>query len=101
MRVWHAGMRRYVRTCTCSTLHGAAMAAGGYVEIPREEALKLPASEYTHAAHGMLYAKWPGNFIGKYDYKYAVMVSGESYNFSSLKLPLYWGPCSLSVAGTF
>ena len=49
--------------------------AGGYVEISREEALKLPASEYSHAAHGMLYAKWPGKFIGKYDYKYAVMVS--------------------------
>lgn len=56
--------------------HTDSMAlAGGYVEISREEALKLPASEYSHAAHGMLYAKWPGKFIGKYDYKYAVMVS--------------------------
>ena len=48
--------------------------AGGYVEVSRDEALKLPSSEYSHAAHAMLYAKWPQKLFGKYDYKYAVMV---------------------------
>ena len=52
----------------------ASMATGGYVEISRDEALKLPSSEYSHAAHAMLYAKWPQKLFGKYDLKYAVMV---------------------------
>ena len=46
-----------------------------YVEIPYQESLeKLKSGELTHAAHAMIYAKWPGVLFGKYQYKYAVMV---------------------------
>ena len=45
---------------------------GGYVEVCEWKA--LPAS-YSHAAHVMIYAPWPGSFLGKYDYKFAVSVS--------------------------
>ena len=69
------------------------------MEISREEALKLPASEYSHAAHGMLYAKWPGKFIGKYDYKYAVMV--RSLALLNLHNIIYCGDCPFSVTGSF
>ena len=48
--------------------------AGGYVEVSRDEGLKLPSSEYSHAAHAMLYAKSPQKLFGKYDCKYAIMV---------------------------
>ena len=53
--------------------------AGGYVEVSRDEGLKLPSSEYSHAAHAMLYAKWPQKLFGKYDHKYAVMVRVPSH----------------------
>ena len=46
-----------------------------YVEIPHQESLeKLKSGELTHAAHAMIYAKWPGALFGKYQHKYAVMV---------------------------
>ena len=46
-----------------------------YVEIPYQESLeKLKSGELTHAAHAMIYAKWPGVLFEKYQYKYAVMV---------------------------
>ena len=46
-----------------------------YVEIPYQESLeKLKRGELTHAAHAMIYAKWPGALFGKYEHKYAVMV---------------------------
>ena len=58
----------------------ASMAgAGGYVEVSRDEGLKLPFSEYSHAAHAMLYAKWPQKLFGKYDHKYAIMVRVPSH----------------------
>ena len=60
--------------------------AGGYVEVSRDEGLKLPSSEYSHAAHAMLYAKWPQKLFGKYDCKYAIMVrvlSRHCHEFSS------------------
>ena len=50
-----------------------------YVEIPHQKSVELLASaEYTHAAHAMIYAPWPGALFGKYKYKYAVMVSVNS-----------------------
>ena len=46
-----------------------------YIEIPYQESLKnLKSGELTHAAHAMIYAKWPGALFGKYQHKYAVMV---------------------------
>ena len=46
-----------------------------YVDISYQESLeKLKRGELTHAAHAMIYAKWPGALFGKYEYKYAVMV---------------------------
>lgn len=48
----------------------------GYVEVPYQHSLeKLESGEYTHAAHAMLYAPWPGALFDKYEHKYAVMVS--------------------------
>ncbi len=54
---------------------GGVTVGGGYREVSRTEALQLPADLYHHAAHGMLYARWPGKLFGKYDYHYAVMVN--------------------------
>ena len=44
-----------------------------YRELSEGEWRALPAT-YLHAAHAMLYAEWPGKFLDKYDFKYAVMV---------------------------
>ena len=44
-----------------------------YRELSEGEWRALPAA-YLHAAHAMLYAEWPGKFLDKYDFKYAVMV---------------------------
>ena len=49
------------------------MASGGYVEIGEGEWRELPEF-YSHAAHVMIYAPWPGKFLDKYHYKYAVSV---------------------------
>ena len=65
--------------------------AGGYVEVSRDEGLKLPSSEYSHAAHAMLYAKWPQKLFGKYDFKYAIMVRVLCHELSSFHiLVLTW-----------
>ena len=53
---------------------GNMASGGGYVELSESEWRALPAT-YSHAAHVMLYAQWPGRFLGKYDYRYAVSVS--------------------------
>ena len=55
--------------------NGDKMAADGahYRELSEGEWRALPAA-YLHAAHAMLYAEWPGKFLDKYDFKYAVMV---------------------------
>ncbi len=50
------------------------VSGGGYREVSKAKALQLPADGYRHAAHGMVYARLPGKFLGKYDYHYAVMV---------------------------
>ena len=64
-----------------------------YVEIPYQESLeKLKSGELTHAAHAMIYAKWPGVLFGKYQYKYAVMVrKKKKKNYCDTYLP----PCNL------
>ena len=46
----------------------------GYTEVGESEWRSL-ATTYSHAAHAMVYAQWPGGFLDKYDYKFAVMVS--------------------------
>lgn len=51
----------------------ATSAAGhGYKEV--SEWRTVPES-YGHASHAMLYAQWPGKYLDKYEYKYAVSVS--------------------------
>lgn len=46
-----------------------------YEEISLADSLKRCRREdYSHAAHVMLYAEWPGALFGKYPYKYAIMV---------------------------
>ena len=62
--------RTYVRT-----YNGDKMSADSahYRELSEGEWRALPAA-YLHAAHAMLYAEWPGKFLDKYDFKYAVMV---------------------------
>lgn len=48
----------------------ATSAAGhGYKEV--SEWRTVPES-YGHASHAMLYAQWPGKYLDKYEYKYAV-----------------------------
>lgn len=49
-----------------------ASGAAGYKEVT--EWRTVPGS-YSHGSHAMIYAQWPGKFLGKYDYKYAVFVS--------------------------
>ena len=46
-----------------------------YEEIAVEHALKLAEDKYRHASHVMVYAQWPGKLFGKYEHKYAVLVS--------------------------
>ena len=47
-----------------------------YVEVSYDDAVeKLEKGKYTHAAHAVIYAPWPGALFGKYEHKYAVMVS--------------------------
>lgn len=55
----------------------SCMASGGYVEVSESEWRALPAS-YSRAAHVMIYAHWPGRFLDKYDYRYAVSVRRAS-----------------------
>ena len=38
------------------------------------EAAESLSSEYTHAAHVMLYAPQPAKLFGKYDQKYVILV---------------------------
>ena len=45
-----------------------------YREVSGSEWRELSA-DYLHGAHAMFYAEWPGKFMDKYEYKYAVMVS--------------------------
>ena len=52
----------------------AASTNAGYREVCESEWRSLVAA-YSHAAHAMVYAQWPGRFLDKYDYKFAVMVS--------------------------
>lgn len=53
----------------------ATSAAGhGYREVSESEWRTVPES-YSHGSHSMVYAQWPGKFLGKYEYKYAVSVS--------------------------
>ena len=59
-----------------------------YVEIGESEARALPAS-YGHAAHVMVYSAWPGRFMGKYEYGFAVSVS-----------PRQPGVCRFALAAT-
>ena len=47
---------------------------GGYLEVNEGQWAALPAL-YSHAAHAMLYAPWPGKFLDKYEYRFAVSVS--------------------------
>ena len=60
-----------------------------HVEIPYQESLeKLKRGELTHAAHAMIYAKWPGALFGKYEHKYAVMVR---HIHPLIAWTLHWG----------
>ena len=52
------------------------MGSDVYDDISLEDSLSLPEKDYLHAAHVMLYAKWPGALFDKYPFKYAVMVGG-------------------------
>ncbi len=55
---------------------GCATTPASYSELSYEEIdSKAPLGEYTHASHVMLYAEWPGVFMGKYPFHYAIMVS--------------------------
>lgn len=47
-----------------------------YSEVSLADSLRL-SSEYSHAAHVMVYSKWPGKLFGKYDHKYMVMVGAS------------------------
>lgn len=50
-----------------------------YEEISVEESLQVcTAEQYLHAAHVMLYAEYPGAFLGRYPHKYAIMVNSFS-----------------------
>ena len=60
--------------CACVMM---AARVSDYAEVNEREWLALP-TYYAHAAHVMIYAEWPGKFLGKYDYKYAVSVSTPS-----------------------
>ena len=53
---------------------GGMAESGGYREVSEGEWKVLP-STFAHAAHVMLYADWPGKFLDKYSYHYAVSVS--------------------------
>ena len=48
-----------------------------YIEVPYQHSGE-GSGEYMHAAHVMIYAPWPGALFGKYQHKYAVMVSEKS-----------------------
>ena len=50
-----------------------AASDAGYREVSEDEWRALPAA-YSHAAHAMVYAQWPGKFLNKYDYRFAVTV---------------------------
>ncbi len=46
---------------------------------PAEALIQFP--EFIHAAHVMLYCKWPGQLFGKYEYKAMTMVrEGRDYH---------------------
>ena len=45
-----------------------------YKLVPKEH-ISLDDTRYRHAAHAMVYAPVTEKMLGKYEYKYAVMVS--------------------------
>ena len=61
-----------------------------YREVSESEWRALPADSCQHAAHAMLYSPWPGKLFGKYEFKYAVLVSGNHTPFSIKNLALYF-----------
>lgn len=70
----------------------------GYKEV--SEWCTVPES-YSHGSHAMIYAQWPGKYMGKYEYKYAVSVS------AGLALPVLqsssssWCVCVCTDAAAF
>jgi hypothetical protein len=76
------------------------MAGNAYVyeAISLEDSLNVLEKDFTHAAHVMLYAKWPGALLGKYPYKYGIMVS-EPPCCLACSIPSPFCRCRLDLMG--
>lgn len=76
----------------CAKSFMMATGAAGYREV--SEWRTVP-TYYSHASHAMIYAEWPGRFLGKYDYKYAVAVRAiQSHHVSHHVLYIHLWTCT-------